>query len=177
MKVILISGRAQNGKDSSAFIMKELLEKSGKKVLIIHYADNLKMFAKNYLGWSGRKDQQGRELLQYYGTNVIRKNYEDTWVDMEVALFKGIRTLYDYIIIPDVRFPNEIYKMSDNFDCVTVRVIRPNFDNGLTEEQKNHQSETALDNFPMEYEIINNGDLQKLLETVKTFVKDISNCN
>lgn len=173
MRVILISGSAQNGKDSTAFMMKELLEKQKKKVLIIHYADNLKLFAKNYFGWSGQKDLEGRKLLQWLGTDVIRKNYEDTWVDMIVALLKGIKTLYDYIIIPDVRFPNEVDKMRDNFDCITVRVIRPNFDNGLTEEQKNHSSEVALKDYPMEYELINDGDLEKLLETTKTFLKNI----
>lgn len=173
MRVILISGSARFGKDSTAFMMKELLEKQKKKVLIIHYADNLKLFAKNYFGWSGQKDQKGRELLQWLGTDVIRKNYEDTWVDMVVALLKGIKTLYDYIIIPDVRFPNEIDRMRDNFDCITVRVIRSNFDNGLTEEQRKHPSETALDNYPMEYELINDGDLEKLLDTTRTFIKNI----
>ena len=173
MRVILISGSARFGKDSTAFMMKELLEKQKKRVLIIHYADNLKLFAKNYFGWSGQKDQKGRELLQWLGTDVIRKNYEDTWVDMVVALLKGIKTLYDYIIIPDVRFPNEIDRMRDNFDCITVRVIRPNFDNGLTEEQRKHPSETALDNYPMEYELINDGDLEKLLNTTRTFIKNI----
>ena len=173
MRVILISGSARFGKDSTAFMMKELLEKQKKKVLIIHYADNLKLFAKNYFGWSGQKDQKGRELLQWLGTDVVRKNYEDTWVDMIIALLKGIKTLYDYVIIPDVRFPNEIDKMCDNFNCITVRVIRPDFDNGLTDEQKNHPSETALKDYPMEYELINDGDLKKLFETTRTFLKDI----
>mgnify|MGYP004471739267 FL=1 len=173
MRIILVSGSARFGKDSAAFMMKELLEKQQKRVLIIHYADNLKLFAKNYFGWSGQKDLEGRKLLQWLGTDVVRKNYEDTWVDMVVALLKGIKTLYDYVIIPDVRFPNEIDKMCDNFDCVTVRIIRPNFDNGLTEEQKNHPSETALNNYPMEYELINDGNLEKFLETTRTFLKNI----
>lgn len=174
MQVILISGFARFGKDTTAFMMRELLEKKKKKVLIIHYADYLKLFCKTHLGWNGDKvAPEGRRLLQWFGTDVVRKNYIDTWVDMVIALLKGIKTLYDYVIIPDVRFPNEINKMRDNFDCVTVRVIRPNFDNGLTDEQKNHPSEVALKNYPMEYELINDGDLKKLLETTKTFLKDI----
>lgn len=174
MRTILISGFAQSGKDSSAFMMKELLEKQQKKVLIIHYADYLKLFCRNHLNWNGDKStEEGRKLLQWFGTDVVRKNYEDTWVDMVVSLLKGIKTLYDYVIIPDVRFPNEIDKMRDNFDCVTVRVIRPDFNNGLTEEQKNHPSETALDNYPTEYELINDGDLKRLLETTRIFLKNI----
>ena len=164
MRVILISGSARFGKDSTAFMMKELLEKQKNKVLIIHYADNLKLFAKTYFGWSGQKDQKGRELLQWLGTDVVRKNYEDTWVDMIVALLKGIKTLYDYVIIPDVRFPNEIDKMCDNFNCITVRVIRPNFDNGLTDQQKNHLSEIDMDHYKFDKIIINNGTLENLKE-------------
>ena len=95
MRVILVSGKAQSGKDSTAFIMRELLEKQQKKVLIIHYADNLKLFAKNYFGWNGIKDEDGRKLLQWLGTDVIRKNYKDTWVDMIIPLLKGIQTLYN----------------------------------------------------------------------------------
>lgn len=174
MRVILVSGKARNGKDSTAFMMKGILEKKKKKVLIIHYADYLKLFCKTHLGWDGDKiSVDGRKLLQWFGTDVVRYNYEDTWVDMVVALLKGIRTLYDYVIIPDVRFPNEIDKMCDIFDYVTVRVIRPNFDNGLTEEQTHHPSEMALDDYPMEFELINDGDLEKLLETTKTFLKNI----
>lgn len=147
MKVILISGHAQNGKDTVGFFLKEKFEKENKKVLIIHYADFLKYFCKTYLGWNGEKDQAGRTLLQQWGTNVCRANYEDIWVDMMTALMKGVNTEYDYIIIPDVRFPNELFKIKNNFDTISLRVIRPFFDNGLTEEQKNHISETALDNF------------------------------
>ncbi len=162
MRVILVSGKARNGKDSTAFIMKGILEKKKKKVLIIHYADYLKLFCKTYLGWNGDKaSADGRKLLQWFGTDVVRHNYEDTWVDMVVALLKGIKTLYDYIIIPDVRFPNEIDKMYEVFDCISVRIIRPDFDNGLTEEQKSHSSETALDDYPMEYELIADCKSQK----------------
>ena len=48
--------------------------------------------------------------------------------------------------------------MKEYFDVTTVRVIRPNFDNGLTEEQQKHESEVALNNYNFDYKIINNGD-------------------
>ena len=112
----------------------------------------------------------GKIILQNeYPKYLLSKDPDD----MIIALLKGIQTLYDYIIIPDVRFPNEVDKMCDNFDCITIRIIRPNFDNGLTDEQKNHPSETALDDYPMEYELINYGDFKNLLETIKTFLKNI----
>ena len=42
MKVITISGKAQNGKDTTAGLLKAALEADGYKVLITHYADLLK---------------------------------------------------------------------------------------------------------------------------------------
>ena len=39
MKVITISGKAQNGKDTTAGLLKAALEADGYKVLITHYAD------------------------------------------------------------------------------------------------------------------------------------------
>ena len=88
---------------------------------------NIKMYLSflwSDFGWNGIKDEKGRQLLQWLGTDVSRKTYPDTWVDMVAALLKGIKTLYDYVIIPDVRFPNEIDKMYDDFDCVASVLLK-----------------------------------------------------
>lgn len=53
--IICISGKAQNGKDTSAAIFKVELEKLGKKVLVAHYADYLKFICTNYFMWNGKK--------------------------------------------------------------------------------------------------------------------------
>ena len=172
MKVVLISAKARNGKDQSAIYLKEILEEKGKRILIIHYADYLKYFCKEYLGWDGIKDEHGREILQKWGSQVVRKNYSDTWVDIIIAILRGIYTEYDYVLIPDVRFPNEIDKMKENFDCISIRLTRPNFDNGLTSEQKEHISETALDNYiGFNCRIINDGSLSELKQMLKNFTK------
>ena len=49
MKVITISGKAQNGKDTTAGLLKSALEADGYKVLITHYADLLKYICKQFL--------------------------------------------------------------------------------------------------------------------------------
>lgn len=51
MKVITISGKAQNGKDTTAGLLKAALEADGYKVLITHYADLLKYICKQFFGW------------------------------------------------------------------------------------------------------------------------------
>lgn len=169
MKVILISAKARAGKDVSATILKALLEKANKRILIIHYADYLKFFCKEHLGFTSKEAPGGRELLQHFGTDVVRKNYQDTWVDMMVALLKGIYTEYDYVIIPDVRFPNEIEKIKENFNCITLRIVRSNFETVLGKEEQEHVSETALDDYEFEHVIFNNGTLDDLGESLEYF--------
>lgn len=143
--VITLSGKGQHGKDMSANIMKEIFESNGKKVIIIHYADYLKFIAKEYFGWSGEKDEKGRSLLQWLGTDKIRKVMPDFWVDIVVSFIKAFETDYDYFLIPDSRFENELTAIKENFDTLSIHVTRLNFDNRMTDEQKSHISETALD--------------------------------
>lgn len=170
MQVILISGKAQSGKDTFGKALQLAFQNEGKRVLIIHYADFLKFFCRQYLGWNGLKDEFGRKLLQYEGTDVFRKNYPNCWVDIMVGLLRGCQSEYDFVLIPDVRFPNEVDDLieynnalcKDDAEFATdiwaIRVERPNYDNGLTEEQKAHSSETALDDYPFEHYYLNMKD-------------------
>ena len=80
MKLILISAKLQHGKDTTAELLKVELEKNGNKVLICHYADLLKYICKTFFNWDGKKDDKGRTILQYVGTDIIRHQCEDYWV-------------------------------------------------------------------------------------------------
>lgn len=163
MKIFCISGKAQHGKDTTAQFMLEALENKGKSVLIFHYADLLKYIAKQYFGWEGRKDEAGRKLLQELGTDIIRKKNPDYWVMFAVGFFRLFIDRWDYVLIPDCRFPNEIDVLKEaGFDVTHIRVVRRNFDNGLTPEQQWHPSEIALDHVYSDYFIDNNGTLDDL---------------
>lgn len=162
MKVICISAKAQHGKDTSAVILKELYEAAGKKVLIAHYADLLKYICKTFFNWNGEKDDYGRTLLQQVGTNTVCAKQPDFWVDFIINILKLFEDTWDVVLIPDCRFINEIEKMRANFDTKVIRVVRPNFDNGLSESQKQHASETALDNFKFDYIVQNTGTVEEL---------------
>lgn len=172
MKILCISGKARHGKDFTAENLAEDLRILGKKVLITHNADLLKFMCKNLFGWNGEKDEKGRHILQYVGTDVVRKKTPDFWVDFLISVFNLFPDEWDYVIIPDCRFPNEIEKLKESgFDVTHIRVERITlttnslvtpissvpFDNGLSEEAKSHISETALDNYPADIRITNNG--------------------
>ena len=137
MKVITISAKAKSGKDFCANLIKQKLETRGNKVLITHYADLLKYICKTFFNWDGKKNMEGRTLLQYVGTDVIRQKNPDYWVNFLIGIFNLFPDEWDYVLIPDTRFPNENNLLKEYYDVTTVRVTRPNYDNGLTEEQQN----------------------------------------
>lgn len=177
-EVILISGKARHGKDTAAMVLKRYAIMNNKTALIIRYGDILKYVCKEYFGWNGEKDSKGRTLLQQVGTELVRVNNPDAWVNCVIELVKGFGNKFDYILIPDTRFPNEIEAWKDTgFKYTSLRVDRYNedmtlFDNGLTEEQKNHLSEIALDNYQFDFKICNT-DISKFTEDLEYFFNEL----
>lgn len=170
MRIITISGKARHGKDFTANAMADILRGAGKKVLITHYADLLKFICKNMFGWNGEKDEEGRHILQYVGTDVVRKQNPNFWVDYMIKVLKMFNNEWDYVIIPDTRFPNEIDRLGERFPYVySVRVVRPDFDNGLSEEAQAHPSEHALDDYKFDYTLVNYGD-EKYLNQITSLL-------
>lgn len=161
-KVICISGKAQNGKDTTATIMKSALEQRGNKVLIFHYADLLKYLCREYFGWDGEKDDAGRTLLQHVGTDVVRTKDPDYWVNFAVTFLKLFEDEWDYVLIPDCRFPNEVNTIETHFDALHIRVKRENFNSPLSAEQQKHISETALDDYEYDYLLLNDSSVLNL---------------
>lgn len=151
MTVILISGKARAGKTTVAKIIQQ---KYGGE--IIPFAKHLKAQAVG-LGWSGEKDDKGRTLLQKLGDIV--KEYHGLPYYSEVVL----ESANEVTIIDDWRYPYE----KDVFgkDVITIRVERKH-ENGLSLEQKLHESETSLDNYEFDYVIDNNGTLDELCEKI-----------
>ena len=169
MKVCCISAKARHGKDTAAAMLAEYLESKGQRVLITHFADLLKYMCKTFFGWNGEKDTAGRTLLQYVGTDVIGAKRPDYWVRFIVDFLRLFENEWDYVIIPDCRYPIEITTMKNNFETVLLRVERPNFDNGLTDEQKKHPSETAMDSYCYDALLYNDSNLAAFKDNVEYF--------
>ena len=167
-KVILISGKAGSGKDTVAEKLKEIKERDfGAKCVVVHYADYLKLIAKLYFGWDGKKDEKGRELLQWLGTDVARKENPDIWLNVIHQFVYTFKNHFDYVIIPDTRFPNEITGWEKfGFEYYSVVVIR-DFESSLTLEQQQHMSEVALDGFDFDCNFFNKEGLENLEIAVK----------
>lgn len=87
--------------------------------------------------------------------NGFRKVYPEYWVKFIKDIVKIFPEEWDYIIIPDCRFKNEIESWKrDGFDVSVVRMERQDFSSELTEEQKNHASEIDLDDYTFDMHFI-----------------------
>ena len=173
MKIILIAGKARSGKNTVATIIKDI--ESSKKVLNLEYSSYMKKYAKNIIGWDGSEDTKPRDLLQQLGDEI--KSFDPLFLIKEMIMDIDIYSMYfDIITISDVRFPNEIDEIKNKFDnAISIKIERPNFDNGLTDLEKKHISETALDNYDnFDYVIINDGDIEKLRNKVEEVIKNES---
>ena len=89
----------------------------------------------------------------------------------DTKLTDGI-PFYPNWIITDMRFPNEMEAVKER-KGITIRVVRPHgYTNPHTGEYKEmplsyHSSETALDESEFDYEILNDGTIEDLVEKVR----------
>lgn len=178
MKVIIgISGKKRSGKDTAAKALKKILPDA----MILYFADTLKQIAALALGLpldhfyedinkEGSYEiapgilMSGRELLQKIGTDAFRNNiHPDFWVH---AMMRKIKELpkehIKYIIIPDVRFPNEYDAIRNNGGYI-IRIIRPSI-----HATDDHPSETSLDDHKFHAQIYNEEGFMG-----ENFVRDI----
>jgi len=168
-KLIQISGRKRSGKDTTALMLKELLEERGKSVEIINFADPLKDIISTILGISIEevnfyKDNPSnfklqiadnndgtiehstnlRSVLQLFGTEAMKKYFgENVWVTLLQDTID--KSDADYVIIPDTRFLCEIVP--------SATTIRVNSNKAVNVDT--HRSETELDDYRFDITVVN----------------------
>lgn len=172
-KIYMLSAKAQSGKDTTAALIKQIYEEKGLKVINLQYGSYIKEYAKNICGWDGTENNKPRQLLNEIGTEVIRKKIDELFFVKRIIGDLIIYSHYfDIITISDVRFKVEIELPKEQFDnIIPIRIQRPNFDNGLTNEQKKYITETQLDDYDgFKYQLINDGDFKELENKVRDMI-------
>ena len=175
--IYLISGKARHGKDTTADMIKNYYEESNKKVITLQYSSYIKEYAKKISNWDGREETKPRELLQQLGTEVIRRNIDSLFfVDAIIKDIKVYSYFFDVIIVSDIRTPEEIDYPKNTFEnSYSINVRRTNFEDGLTEEQRKHYTEIALDNYDkFDYIIMNDGSMEDLKNKVEKILEGIT---
>lgn len=176
-RIYMLHAHAQSGKDTCAAIMKEEYEKRGKRVIIIAFADYVRLCLEKYYGVKDYKTPEGRTLIQHFATDLVRKYDPTFWGRTVGDLLKAIEDDFNYAIIPDWRFENEYSCLASRFAShiiVPVLITRPDNEktDNMTELQRNHQSEKELDNWKFFcYNIIN--EYGKLKETRQQLIEMI----
>ena len=167
MKVFLVAGKAGSGKNEVANIIKEELSNT----VITAFSKYIKLFALELTDWDGDDSDKPREFLQNMG-DKLRAIDEDFLTkrileDIEVYKREGISN----VVVSDVRLVNEIdyFKKLKDLEVIAIRVNSDNSMRKLTDSEKSHHTELALDNYNKFDYIIDN----KFDDNLKIQVKEI----
>lgn len=178
--IIGLSGYATAGKDTAAEVLTRLY---GYRR--IAFADKLKAFVREInpvialvhgkdivradelvkgLGDTEAKTfKEYRRVLQVAGTTVREFFGINTWVNAAL----GDVEAGDYVVVTDVRFPNEAQAIKD-MGGIVLRVQRP----GVGPANQ-HVSEIGLDNWPFDGFILNDGTPVDLEGEVQRVLGDL----
>lgn len=177
IKVIGLSGKAGSGKDYIA--SRIITPRYGYVPFSIAWQVKASLVAKGALNYEEAfitKPPHARHLLQQEATESGRDIYgQDMWLR---AADSWMRVIYENwgiqrFVLSDVRFPNEVEYIK-NMGGKVFRIVAPNrvAQSPLTPEARNHYSETALDDYPLDNfdGIIDNdiGQENTLLERIES---------
>jgi hypothetical protein len=149
MQVIAISGKAAAGKDTFAAMVQNKIPNVG----IIPFAEELKKIAcqlwdvteADMATYDGKARM--RDKLIALGC-AVREISQDTWVNLVIKKIK--QSKFDTVMIPDLRFVNEIYKLLIEFGS-DVRLVRVSASRGIRLARMG--GERAADYVDLDFEI------------------------
>lgn len=179
MRIFVIGGKAKCGKNTFGEMLREELKDYGYKPCVMQITDPLYNYARNYFEWDGNKEEKPREFFQHMGIEIIRDKMGKKYFLLN-RLFEDIEILsnfFDTFIITDARMDYEFKEIKRQCeDVVTIKLIRENYDDELSETEREHETEKAIDelDFDFDYEIKNRG-LDQLKKDALAIVRDIEN--
>lgn len=199
--LILISGRAGSGKDTSANIIMKYLSNLGYIVRSLALADKLKYMARDYLRffrntdlpmdmfYSDKKNENISELveldmnkrpfcirtiLQYLGQDM-RDTFGNDILSQHVMNEIDKDENAQIFIITDIRYKNEIeYFTRQKFDNIySFKVIR---DDTITSGYDNHESEVQVSQIHTDYILSNRSGIIDLTREIEHILNSIFIC-
>ncbi len=175
MRIYVIGGRSKSGKDTVAKTIDQYLKQKNQKGAIIQYSYYIKEYAKKITGWDGSDKGKPRTLLQQLGSDIRDKINKNIFVNRMLEDIKIYSDFLDYLIISDARTIDEIENLKEALpNVISIHVVRPNFDNGLSEEQKKHVTENELEHYmTFDYQLVNDKTKEDLIHSVNEIMEEI----
>jgi len=182
-RIILIAGRSQAGKDTTANIIYNTLIANGHSrndINITHFADKLKLLSYKLLkdfypeldphAFYDKKDEyneflktKNRTFLQYLGTYSKDMLGDNIWVE-SVNITDGINIIADHRFITERKIIEKIYP---EHLVSSIRIFREIVDN----KPITHESEKI--DFRCDINIYNNLTLDSLNQNIKKRINEI----
>lgn len=176
VKIYIMCGKARQGKDTVASLIKEVYDNKKVKVLDLSFAHYIKEYAKKITDWDGSDDTKPRSLLTHLGTDIIRKQIDEMFfIKRMIEDIKVYSFYYDVLIITDARLKIEVDNIKQTFNnVIACYITRPDYESNLSEDQKKHITEIDLDDYNnFDYKIINDGTIEDLKPKIIKLVEEI----
>ena len=172
MKLFIIGGRANVGKNTLAKYIKEYYDNKNEKTIITEYSKYIKLLVIEMLGNKYDK-QKNRKLLQDLGEEYRKKVDPNIFINRLKEDITILKNYFNNIIIADARLINEIELMRESYDnCYAIHLIG-NTDKSLSIEEYNHITEKEFDEYHnFDYELYNY-DLDKLKNDIFNILDEI----
>lgn len=165
MKIYLLAGKAGSGKDLMGRYMKTQYDFAGHNACILHITTPLYEYARNYFSWNGNMAEKPREFLQEMGIEVIQKQLGKKYflLDRLCEDVDILKNFFDVFIIADGRLLFEFEELKRRFPSIKIiHVIRDNYENELTEQEKQHVTETEMEDYTDYDYIVRNTSKERL---------------
>ncbi len=173
MKIYLLAGKAGSGKDLMGRYMKTQYDFSGHNTCILHITTPLYEYAKNYFSWNGNMSEKPRQFLQEMGIEVIQKKLGKKFflLDRLCEDIDILKNFFDVFIITDGRLLFEFEELKCRFpEIKIIHVIRENYDNQLSENEKQHITEVEMDKYKNYDYIVRNTSKERLFSEVNKII-------
>ena len=165
MKIYLLAGKAGSGKDLMGRYMKTQYDFAGHNACILHITTPLYEYARNYFSGNGNMAEKPREFLQEMGIEVIQKQLGKKYflLDRLCEDVDILKNFFDVFIITDGRLLFEFEELKRRFPSIKIiHVIRDNYENELTEQEKQHVTETEMEDYTDYDYIVRNTSKERL---------------
>nr|QFG73997.1 MAG: phosphomevalonate kinase [Megaviridae environmental sample] len=181
-KVILLSGKRYVGKDYCAGDLADKLITIHKNTLIVSLADKVKqeyceLMNKDY--WRLHQDRQYKEenrpaIVEYATTERAKDPL--IWCKKLTTYIEKLSSFYEFFIISDIRYPNEINYFNSLYDAVNVRIHADDITRTGRGYIKNpvdqDETEVSLDNFKFDIYVDNSNNKMMNLDIVFNYFID-----